>query len=98
MLYLVSVWCGCTGMCVVFCGHILTRAGLIHYNACNRIEQLVRAPGIDSGFLPTPELATQWFQASTLMGFVVATEGVLKPQAYFGPRLSTQPSGFTTLW
>ena len=86
------------GVCVIFYGHVLTRARLIHCNACNRIEQLVRAPGTHSGFLPTPELATQWFQASTLMGFVVATKSVLKPRAYFGPRLSTRPSGFTTPW
>ena len=28
-------------------------------------------------------MATQWFQACTLMGFVVATESALRPRAYF---------------
>jgi len=42
MLYLVSVRCGCTGVCVVICGHVFTWTGLIYCNACNRIEQLVR--------------------------------------------------------
>ena len=93
---LVSVRCACTGGCVVFCGHVLTCTGQIYCNACNRIEQLVQVPCIDSGFLPSPGMATQLFQACTLMGFVVATEGVLRRRAYFGPGLSTQPSGFTT--
>ena len=59
VLYLVSVWCACTGGCVVFCGHVLTCTGLIYCDACNRIKQLVQVPFIDSGFLPTPGMATQ---------------------------------------
>jgi len=31
------------------------------------------------------------------MGFMIATKSALRPQAYFGPRLSIQPSGFTPL-
>jgi len=41
-------------------------------------------------------MVTQWFQAYTLMGFVIATESTLRPWAYFDPGLSTQSSGFTT--
>ena len=37
-------------------------------------------------FCPTLGLATQWFQACTLMGFVVATESALRPRAYFSLR------------
>ena len=84
MSYLVSVRYGCTGVCVVFC--ILTRAGLIHSNACNKIKQLVRVPCTDSGLLPTLGMAIQWFQACTLMGFVVPTESALRPRAYFSLR------------
>jgi len=94
---LVSVQCACTGGCVAFCGHVLTCTILIYCNVCNRIEQLVQVPLYRLWVSAHSRMATQWLQACTLMGFVVATESALRPQAYFGPGLSTQPLGFTTL-
>ena len=54
----------------------------------------MRAPGTDSEFQPTPELAIQWFQASTLMGFVVAMRVYLNPEHTLvpGSLLSLQAS------
>ena len=99
VLYLVSVRCDCMGGYVVFYGHVLTCTGLIYCNAWNNIEQPMQVPMYSlRGFCPLSGWLPNWFQACTLMGFMVAIESALRPQAYFGPGLSTQASGFTTPW
>jgi len=39
--------------------------------------------------MPTLRLATQWFKACTLIGFVVANESALRPRACFSLRALT---------